>query len=106
MLPDTAVHLVNASRVKVVYDSVRASTGRRHAPRSWRLRDDQRRKAVKQSPTSRVLIKTLLNAGIITERPARFYGMYVDMDELKTKAERMVGDDIAGRASAICSRSS
>jgi hypothetical protein len=43
----------------------------------------------------RVLIKTLLNAGIITERTRAFYGMYVDMDELKNEGERMVGDDIA-----------
>jgi hypothetical protein len=43
----------------------------------------------------RVLIKTLLNAGIITERTKAFYGMYVDMDELKSEGDRMVGDDIA-----------
>ena len=43
----------------------------------------------------RVLIKTLLNAGIITERTRGFYGMYVDMDELKNEGTRMVGDDIA-----------
>ena len=43
----------------------------------------------------RVLIKTLLNAGIITDRTRAFYGMYVDMDELKNEGDRMVGDDIA-----------
>ena len=43
----------------------------------------------------RVLIKTLLNAGIITDRTKAFYGMYVDMDELKSEGDRMVGDDIA-----------
>ena len=43
----------------------------------------------------RVLIKTLLNAGIITDRTRAFYGMYVDMDELKAEGDRMVGDDIA-----------
>ena len=43
----------------------------------------------------RVLIKTLLNAGIITDRTRAFYGMYVDMEELRLEGDRMVGDDIA-----------
>src|SRR5579863_1681202 len=43
----------------------------------------------------RVLIKTLLNAGLITERTRGFYATYVDMDELKAEGTRMVGDDIA-----------
>ena len=42
-----------------------------------------------------MLIKTLLNAGIITDRTRSFYGMYVDMNELKAEGDRMVGDDIA-----------
>jgi hypothetical protein len=58
--------------------------------------DDDRRESMKQSANIfRVLIKTLLNAGIITERTRGFYAMYVDMDELKNEGERMVGDDIA-----------
>jgi hypothetical protein len=43
----------------------------------------------------RVLVKTLLNAGIITERTKSFYGMYINMEELKHEGDRMVGDDIA-----------
>ncbi|HJW40847.1 MAG TPA: hypothetical protein VJ476_06415, partial [Rhizomicrobium sp.] len=43
----------------------------------------------------RVLIKTLLNAGLITDRTRGFYSMYVDMDELSAEGTRMVGDDIA-----------
>jgi hypothetical protein len=42
-----------------------------------------------------VLVKTLLNAGIITERTKAFYAMHIDMDELKREGDRMVGDDIA-----------
>ena len=58
--------------------------------------DADRRDGMKQSANIfRVLIKTLLNAGIITERTKAFYGMYVDMDELKNEGDRMVGDDIA-----------
>jgi len=43
----------------------------------------------------RVLVKTLLNAGIITDRTRSFYAMYIDMNELKNEGTRMVGDDIA-----------
>jgi hypothetical protein len=43
----------------------------------------------------RVLIKTLLQARLITERTRGFYAMYVDMDELAAEGERTVGDDIA-----------
>ena len=58
--------------------------------------DEARREQMKESANIfRVLVKTLLNAGIITDRTKSFYGMYVDMDELKGEGDRMVGDDIA-----------
>ncbi|MES2897822.1 MAG: ferritin-like domain-containing protein [Pseudomonadota bacterium] len=58
--------------------------------------DEARREDMKEaSNIFRVLIKTLLNAGIITDRTRAFYGMYVDMEELKAEGDRMVGDDIA-----------
>ena len=58
--------------------------------------DDARREDMKEATNIfRVLIKTLLNAGIITDRTRAFYGMYVDMDELKGEGDRMIGDDIA-----------
>ena len=43
----------------------------------------------------RTLIKTLLKAGIITERTRSFYAVWVDMEELAHEGDRMVGDDIA-----------
>jgi hypothetical protein len=43
----------------------------------------------------RVLIKTLLKAGIITERTKPVYAAYIDMAELYAEGDRMVGDDIA-----------
>jgi hypothetical protein len=58
--------------------------------------DEQRREDMKRATNIfRVLIKTLLNAGIITDRTRAFYAMYIDMDELKSEGDRMVGDDIA-----------
>ncbi len=43
----------------------------------------------------RVLIKTLVKAGIITKRTSSNYAAFVDMDELYGESDRMVGDDIA-----------
>ncbi|HEY4124319.1 MAG TPA: ferritin-like domain-containing protein [Rhizomicrobium sp.] len=43
----------------------------------------------------RVLIKTLLKAGIITDRTRATYAAFVDMAELHAESDRMVGDDIA-----------
>ncbi|MDR3498077.1 MAG: ferritin-like domain-containing protein [Parvibaculum sp.] len=43
----------------------------------------------------RVLIKTLLKAGIITKRTASSYAAYVAMEELHGEGDRMIGDDIA-----------
>jgi hypothetical protein len=43
----------------------------------------------------RVLIKTLVKSGLVTDRTRSFYATYVDMDELKAEGDRMVGDDIA-----------
>ena len=60
------------------------------------MTDDLRRENMKeQTNIFRVLVKTLLNAGIITDRTKAFYAMYVDIDELRGEGDRMVGDDIA-----------
>ena len=50
-----------------------------------------------QSSTNifRVLIKTLVKGGIITDRTKAFYATYVDMEELKSEGDEMVGDAIA-----------
>jgi len=61
------------------------------------IQNDERRRERLKSQTNifRVLIKTLFNSGLITERTRAFYATYVDMDELKAEGDRMVGDDIA-----------
>ncbi len=43
----------------------------------------------------RTVIKTLLKAGIITQRTAPYYAAFVDMKELHAEGESMVGDEIA-----------
>ncbi|HXC54112.1 MAG TPA: ferritin-like domain-containing protein [Rhizomicrobium sp.] len=61
------------------------------------LRADARQRERMRESTNifRVLIKTLLKAGLITERTRAFYATYVDMEELTAEGDRMVGDDIA-----------
>ena len=60
------------------------------------INDETRREDMKEATNIfRVLVKTLLNAGIITDRTKAFYSMYVDIDELKGEGDKMVGDDIA-----------
>jgi hypothetical protein len=56
---------------------------------------DPNRKFTGETNIFRVLVKTLLNAGLITDRTRAFYAAYVDMDELASEGGRMVGDDIA-----------
>jgi hypothetical protein len=60
-----------------------------------RAERDPTRKFKGETNVFRVLIKTLFNAGLITERTRSFYGAYVDLDEIAAEGLRMPGDDIA-----------
>jgi hypothetical protein len=63
--------------------------------------DDQIREDMKQSANIfRVLVKTLVKAGIITKRTAPIYAAYVDVEELRLETDEMVGDAIAAEAIA------
>jgi len=58
--------------------------------------DDDRREQMRQSTNVfRSMIKTLLGAGIITERTRAHYAAWVDMDELDVEKDRMVGEEVA-----------
>jgi hypothetical protein len=56
---------------------------------------DRRENMQDRTNIFRVLIKTLLKAGIITERTRVAYAVWVDMDALQSEGDRMVGDEIA-----------
>jgi hypothetical protein len=59
-------------------------------------RDTHRRKQMRESTNMfRVLVKTLLQAGIITERTKPLYAFWVDMKELEGENHEVVGMDIA-----------
>jgi ribonucleotide reductase beta subunit family protein with ferritin-like domain len=58
--------------------------------------DHDRRKDMQSSTNIfRVLIKTLLKAGIITDRTKPIYANFVDMEELKGEDDEVVGTDLA-----------
>jgi hypothetical protein len=58
--------------------------------------DSERRNSLThQTNIFRVLIKTLLQAGIITDRTRHIYAAWVDMDELAGEGDYVVGDAIA-----------
>ena len=89
-------NLINPEQMKSVYAAAGVDWQEAMAAIQEAFGDDQRREQMKQSANIfRVLIKTLLNAGIITGRTRAFYAVYVDFDELKGEGDRMVGDDIA-----------
>lgn len=89
-------NLINAEQKQVIYakyglhwewvrDSVKEVFG-----------DADRRETLKDSTNMfRVLIKTLLHAGIITQRTAPLYAVWVDMDELKAEGDGIPGDIVA-----------
>ena len=69
------------------------------------ISDDKIREDMKQSTNIfRVLVKTLLKAGIITKRTAPIYATYVDVEELRREFDEMVGDAIAAEGIARLKR--
>jgi hypothetical protein len=89
-------NLINPLQMRSVYALVGIPAEEAQQALVEAITDDFRRERMRQgTDIFRVLIKTLLKAGIIGERTRSFYAMYVDMDELKAEGDRMVGDDIA-----------
>ena len=89
-------NLVNPEQKKLIYADFGLDWRQVQAEMLEAVTDEDRREGMKDAANVfRVLVKTLLKAGIITERTKAFYAIYVDMEELKNEDERMVGDDIA-----------
>ena len=89
-------NLINPEQMKEVYARYGMDWQDAQLALIEAITDDERRARMKDSTDIfRVLIKTLLKAGIITDRTKAFYQTYVDMDELKAEGDHMVGDDIA-----------
>jgi len=89
-------NLVNPEQMKVVYDDFGLDYQVVMAEMIEVLSDEGRREQMQRSSNIfRVLVKTLLSAGIITERTRPYYATYVDLDELKREGDEMIGDAIA-----------
>ena len=63
--------------------------------------EDRRQDMTNSTNIFRVLIKTLLKAGIITDRTKHVYANWVDMDELKKEDDVVAGQDIADAATDV-----
>jgi hypothetical protein len=64
--------------------------------------DAERRENLAQSTNLfRVLIKTLLQGGIITERTRPLYAAWVDLDALAAEGDRGAGQDVANESLAV-----
>lgn len=89
-------NLANPEQKQIIYEKFGLDWKRVLEELHEIVSDNSRRKAMENSTNIfRVLIKTLLNSGIITDRTKDFYSVYVNIEELKKEGDRMVGDDIA-----------
>ncbi len=89
-------NLVAPHQMTVIYDQFGLDANRVMTEFQEIATDEERRERMKESANIfRVLVKTLWNAGIITERTKPFYAMYVNFDEFEAEGAEMVGDAIA-----------
>lgn len=89
-------NLVSPSQQRDLYEEFGLDPDKVIAEMALMVTDETRRENMReQTNIFRVLVKTLLNAGIITDRTRAFYAVYVDLEELRGEGDRMVGDDIA-----------
>jgi hypothetical protein len=94
-------NLVNAEQKQVIYREFGLDwEWVRNAIREAFTDEDRRRAMTTSTNIFRVLIKTLLKAGIITERTRGIYATWVDMGELAAEEDEVVGTDVAEAAMA------
>ena len=89
-------NLINAEQKQVIYAKYGLDWQWVRDAMKEAFTDDDRRAQLKESTNIfRVLIKTLLHAGIITSRTAPLYAVWVDMKELESEGEGIPGDIVA-----------
>ncbi len=89
-------NLVNAEQKQEIYHEFGLDWQWVRAAVLEAFTDSERRQSMTEGTNIfRVLIKTLLKAGIITERTRATYGAWVDMDELAREDDEVVGSDVA-----------
>lgn len=94
-------NLVNAEQKQAIYPRFGLEWQWVRAAVMEAFGDEDRRRMMKENTNIfRVLIKTLLHAGIITERTRHLYEAWVDLGQLEQEPEGVVGDAIADEAIA------
>jgi len=89
-------NLVNAEQKRAIYPQFGLDKEWVAGAMMEAFTDAKRRQLMRQSTDAfRTLIKTLLKAGIITDRTRANYAAWVDMKELAAEGDQMVGDEIA-----------
>ncbi|MDP2376859.1 ferritin-like domain-containing protein [Reyranella sp.] len=89
-------NLINAEQKQVIYAKYGLDWQWVRDAMKEVFTDEDRRANLKESTNIfRVLIKTLLHAGIITPRTAPLYAVWVDMKELEAEGDGIPGDIVA-----------
>ncbi|MEK7687553.1 MAG: ferritin-like domain-containing protein [Pseudomonadota bacterium] len=89
-------NLINAEQKQVIYAKYGLDWQWVRDAMKEVFTDEDRRANLKESTNIfRVLIKTLLHAGIITSRTAPLYAVWVDMKELEAEGDGIPGDIVA-----------
>jgi len=92
-------NLVNAEQKQAIYPQFGLEWQWVRAAVMEAFTNEDRRRMMKENTNIfRVLIKTLLHGGIITERTRHLYQAWVDMGQLEREPEGVVGDAIADEA--------
>ena len=95
-------NLVNAEQKKSIYDEFGLDWEWVRGAVMESFTDDVRREDMMASTNIfRVLIKTLLKAGIITDRTAPIYSAWVDLDELHREDDDVVGPEVTEAGTRI-----
>jgi hypothetical protein len=90
------MNLVNSEQKQAIYPQFGLDWQWVRAAILEAFTDQDRRQGMAQSTNIfRVLIKTLLHGGIITDRTKAVYAQWVDMAELRDEPEGVVGDAVA-----------
>ncbi len=90
------MNLVNAEQKQAIYPKYGFDWKFVRASVMEAFNDDDRRRMMKENTNIfRVLIKTLLHGGIITERTRHLYEAWVDLGQLEREPDGVVGDAIA-----------
>ena len=93
------MNLVNAEQKQAIYPQFGLEWQWVRAAVMEAFNDEDRRRMMKENTNIfRVLIKTLLHGGIITDRTRHLYEAWVDLGQLEQEPEGVVGDAIADEA--------